>query len=68
MKRPKLIDPPDRIWLQVGDIQRDATLAECQDEMTWHTEPIFDTDIEYRLVRRQTRPRPAPPSRGGERE
>ncbi len=53
MANPKLIDPPEKIYLQVGDLDRDAKWAEC-DEVTWCEDKIWPTDIEYRLVRRRS--------------
>lgn len=50
----KVFNPPERIYLQVGDIDRDCEFAECErSEVTWCADPIHDTDIEYRLVKRQ---------------
>jgi hypothetical protein len=53
MRHPRAFNPPDRIFLQVGEIERDCEFRECYDsgEVTWEHEAIYDTDIEYRLVR-----------------
>jgi hypothetical protein len=57
MKSPKAANTPERIWLQVGDIDRDCEFAECYDSggVTWEQDRIYDTDIEYRLVKRRRR-------------
>lgn len=50
----KAKNPPERIWLQVGEIERDCEFSECDSgEVTWCADPIHDTDIEYRLVKRR---------------
>lgn len=51
--KPKAFNPPERIFLQVGDIDEDCEFAECyaSSEVTWEKDAIFSTDIEYRLVR-----------------
>jgi hypothetical protein len=51
----KARNPPDRIYLQVGDIDRDCEFAECESsgEVTWCADKINDNDIEYRLVKRK---------------
>jgi hypothetical protein len=51
MRKPKAVNPPLTIFLQVGDIEEDCTFDECREEVTWCWDRIFDTDIEYRLVR-----------------
>jgi hypothetical protein len=48
---PKILNPPERIYLQVGDIEEDCDFENC-DEVTWCQDPIHNTDIEYRLVKR----------------
>jgi hypothetical protein len=62
-RKPKAVNPPERIWLQVGDIDRDCEFSECytSGEVTWEQEQIYDTDIEYRLVRRGRKHAPPPP-------
>lgn len=50
----KVINPPDRIYLQVGEIDRDCEFKGLE-EVTWCADPIYETDIEYRLVRRKRR-------------
>lgn len=50
----KVSNPPERIYLQVGDIDTDCEFSECErSEVTWCADQIHDTDIEYRLVKRQ---------------
>lgn len=46
---PKIIDAPDTIWLNYGDIERDCTHAECyrEGDVTWCQEPVFDSDVKY---------------------
>lgn len=60
MAKPKAFKPPDRIFIQVGDIEQDCEFAECEDsgEVTWCADQINDTDIEYRLVRPSRHKRP----------
>jgi hypothetical protein len=48
---PKVLNPPERIYLQVGDIEEDCDFENC-DEVTWCQDSIHNTDIEYRLVKR----------------
>jgi hypothetical protein len=48
---PKILNPPERIYLQVGDIEEDCDFENC-DEVTWCQDSIHNTDIEYRLVKR----------------
>lgn len=57
MRRPKANNPPETIYLQVGDIDSDCEFSECDDsgEVTWCADKIHDTDIEYRLVKRRKR-------------
>lgn len=59
MRKPKALNPPERIFLQVGDIDEDCEFSECEDsgEVTWCADRQWDTDIEYRLVRRKRRSR-----------
>lgn len=49
----KAFNPPERIFLQVGEIDEDCEFSECyaSGEVTWEKDAIFNTDIEYRLVR-----------------
>jgi hypothetical protein len=52
MKKAKVINPPQRIFLQVGELDEDAVFDDLADgEVTWCIDKIEDTDIEYRLVR-----------------
>jgi len=52
MKTPKALNPPERIWLQVGEIEDDCDFDECF-EVTWCQDSQWPTDIEYRLVKRR---------------
>ena len=48
----RVLNPPERIWLQVGDIEQDCDFSACsQADISWCADEIFDTDIEYRLVK-----------------
>lgn len=58
MSKPKVINPPLRIWLQVGDIDEDMNFGDVPDgEVSWCSDKQFDTDIEYRLVKTKRRKR-----------
>jgi hypothetical protein len=52
-RKPKVFDPPARIFLQVGEIEEDCDFDECNrgEDITWCQDALFDTDVEYRLVR-----------------
>lgn len=56
--KSKVLNPPERIWLQVlgdddtGDGFHYSDIA--IEEITWHDEKIFDSDVEYRLVKRRS--------------
>lgn len=50
-REAKAKNPPERIWLQVGDIETDCEFSECH-EVTWCQDKQFRSDIEYRLVKR----------------
>lgn len=58
MTSPKAKNPPETIYLQVGDIDQDCEFNECymSSEVTWCHDKQFDTDIEYRLVKRKRKP------------
>ena len=43
---PKCTNAPARIYLIVGDIERDCLFGECN-EVTWCTEKQYDADIAY---------------------
>lgn len=53
MSRPRVLNPPARIWLQVGEIEETCEFDECNrgEDVTWAGDAMFDTDVEYRLVR-----------------
>lgn len=57
MKKPRVLNPPDRIFLQVGDIAEDVKWSDewAVGEVTWCADRQFDSDIEYRLVKRRRR-------------
>lgn len=44
---PKVLNPPDAIWLNYGDIDEDCTHEECADGVTWCAEEIDDSDVRY---------------------
>lgn len=46
---PKVTGSPDCIWLVYGDLERDATHAECyrDGEVTWCAGPQFASDVRY---------------------
>ena len=54
MKKPRALNPPERIFLQVGPIDDDCEFDLC-DEVTWCADSQWETDIEYRLVKRRKR-------------
>ena len=54
MRRPEATNPPERIWLQVGDIEEDCPFSDLS-EVTWCQDNQFETDIEYRLVKHKQR-------------
>jgi hypothetical protein len=66
MRKPRVLNPPERIFLQVGELDADWEFdeAERSGEVTWCADPIYDTDVEYRLVKR--RKRATPTVTGGE--
>ena len=49
MSRPRAVNAPDRIWLNVGDLEEDSEFAEIERsfDVTWCAERIEDSDIEY---------------------
>ena len=57
-RKPRVLNPPERIFLQVAgdyDGPDDTEYSHISPgDITWHTEPIFDQDVEYRLVKRRT--------------
>lgn len=57
MKKPRLLNPPERIFLQVGELLEDweFSAAERTGEVTWCEDQQYDTDVEYRLVKRRKR-------------
>lgn len=54
MKKPRVLNPPERIFLQYGQIDEDVEHDLC-DEVTWCTDQIDESDVEYRLVKRRKR-------------
>jgi hypothetical protein len=59
MKKPKVIDPPETIYLQIGEIDEDVKWADewACGEVTWCADRQFDCDVEYRLVKRKKKQR-----------
>jgi hypothetical protein len=57
MRKPRVLNPPERIFLQVGELDEDWEFdeAERSGEVTWCADSQFDTDVEYRLVKRRKR-------------
>jgi hypothetical protein len=57
MKKLKVLNPPERIFLQVGDLECDGKDVEWKDcfEVTWCEDSQWPSDIEYRLVKRRSR-------------
>ena len=56
-QKPRAYNPPQRIWLQVGDIQTDCDFNECGDaDVSWCATQVYDTDVEYRLMTRRSAP------------
>ena len=53
MSKPRVLNPPERIFLQVGEIEETCEFDECNrsENVTWCQDAQFDTDVEYRLVR-----------------
>lgn len=62
MSKPRVLNPPARIWLQVGEIDETCEFDECNrgEDVTWCQDAQFDTDVEYRLVRPSKHRKPAP--------
>lgn len=55
MRKAKVINPPERIFLCVGDLEyEDAEFSDLR-EVTWCSEKIDESDVEYRLVKRSAR-------------
>lgn len=53
MAKIRVLNPPARIFLQVGEIEETCEFDECNrgEDVTWAESEMFDTDVEYRLVR-----------------
>ena len=52
MKPPRVAQAPERIFLQLGDLESDVVFSELPvEEITWCSESMYPTDIEYRRVR-----------------
>jgi len=47
--QPRVTDAPDTIYLNYGDIERDATHRECcaSGEVTWCEDAVFESDVKY---------------------
>ena len=46
MTEPRIIDPPDRIYLIVGEIDHDVEFSDCS-EVTWSSFAEYPTEIAY---------------------
>ena len=69
MRKPKVTNPPERIFLQCGidDEADDVPWHEISiADVTWHDESIFESDIEYRLVKSRRKSIPALPAQSSE--
>ncbi len=52
MRKPRILNPPETIYLNVGpDLEADMEFNALE-EVTWCGEKIDEFDIEYRLVKR----------------
>ena len=51
MKRPIVLNPPERIFLCYGDLDGADLKHEDADEVLWSTDDEWDNRVEYRLVR-----------------
>lgn len=50
---PVVLNPPKRIWLQVGELDKDADFAELgadNEQVSWCSDRIYDCDVEYVLA------------------
>jgi hypothetical protein len=56
MRKPRITHAPDVIYIQVGDIDEDVDFRQVETEdVTWCEDRQFDSDLEYRLVKRRKR-------------
>jgi hypothetical protein len=46
MSEPKILNPPDEIWLVYGDLDEDVEHGLCG-EVSWCEEPQFPADVRY---------------------
>lgn len=49
VREPRVIDPPESVWLVYGDLECDASHHECcaSGEVTWCEDPQFAVDVRY---------------------
>ena len=67
-RKARVTDPPDRIFLCIGDLMGDDVdfhRVSREGEVTWCTEKQEDTDVEYRLVRPSRHRKRAAPAVSG---
>jgi hypothetical protein len=52
-RKPRIVNPPPRIWLNYGELFEDNYHARFAGtgEVTWCRDQQNSTDVEYRLVR-----------------
>jgi hypothetical protein len=50
----KVTNPPERIFLVMGDVDQNCDFKECE-EVMWCEDKQWDSDVEYRLVKRRKR-------------
>lgn len=48
--KPRVLNPPDRIYLNYGDLDEDCKHEDCA-EVTWCADKIGNSDVEYRRVK-----------------
>ena len=46
---PRVLDAPEEIWLNYGEIERNCTHRECcaSGEVTWCEDSVFQSDVRY---------------------
>ena len=56
MKAPKVKNPPESIYLNVGDLDGDCEFGDLYaSEVTWCEDQMSESDIEYRIVKRRSK-------------
>ena len=55
LNQPKVLNPPERIFLNVGDLDEDCEFSDLSTEnITWSSDDsIFESDVEYCLIKRR---------------